>query len=415
MTTSRCDGCGEFSFLLPLHGEKGGPPRCPLCIGRWHGEHGRRRNRGRVVIRAIKGFIEGGGNWGDIEKLKLTAMGSGLFDLDPLGYMAGAANTADEVIELTSELLADALNLVHPDLHPPERKEMAHRVTSQLLALKPFVFAAQKPKAPEKPSKKRPRYDSSEVSAETRKEPSRPKYPCPDCADTSSYFYCDACRSEWERRLEEERQRDNAKQRKWYAERKERRERLKPPMICATCGTKFQGKRKDARYCSGACRQKAHRKAPITDKSKPRRAPLSIRDGKRLILIALDRHQAVFLNDLLPPERTTAEYQALCRASRVLEDCGEIESFRYRGRFNKPGFLVLMKPGHRAVIENDDGTLAPAKIPRLEPDEQTAIADQCKTERPAQENPWREPPPTDSSPLPHNARARAKPAPEPPS
>jgi hypothetical protein len=335
-----------------------------LCVGKWHGEHGRRRNRGRVVIRAIKGFIEGGGKWDDIDRLKLSAMGRGLFDLDPLGYMAGTADIASEIIELTSELLVDALNLVHPDLHPPERQELAHRVTSQLLALKPFVFPAPKPAEP-------PAAEQRNGSMKGAREPSklslRTTYPCPDCADATPGEYCTACRAEWEKRQNEEHERERAKQRKWYARRKERRERLRAPTICATCGTDFKRKRKDARFCSDACRQKAHRKAPVTDKTNARRTTLFIRDAKRLILAAIDRHQAVFLNDLLPPERTNAEYQALCRAARMLEDHGEIESLTYWARFGKPGFRALHKPGFE--IEYPD------KIHRLKPDERVAISE----------------------------------------
>ena len=94
----RCQGCGESTALFPLHGEKGGPVRCPLCLGKWHAEHGRRRNRGRIVIRAIKGYLDGGGKWDDVDKLKLAAAGTDLFDLDPLGYMAGTAKICGDII-----------------------------------------------------------------------------------------------------------------------------------------------------------------------------------------------------------------------------------------------------------------------------------------------------------------------------
>jgi hypothetical protein len=50
-----------------------------------------------------------------------------------------------------------------------------------------------------------------------------------------------------------------------YAQRKERMEHFKPPTDCP-CGAKFKDKRKDARFCSDACRQRSHRKA-VTDKS----------------------------------------------------------------------------------------------------------------------------------------------------
>jgi hypothetical protein len=116
--------CGEHGYALPLHGDNGGPPCCPLCIGKWHAEHGRRRRTGRIVIRALKAYEEAGGQWKDFDKLKLAAMG--LVDLDPLGYLAGMANIEDEAtIELTTELLTATLQLTHPDHHPPERRELA--------------------------------------------------------------------------------------------------------------------------------------------------------------------------------------------------------------------------------------------------------------------------------------------------
>ena len=57
MSNTLCEGCGQHSFLLPLHGGKGGPLRCPLCVGKWNAEHGRKRRTGRIVIRAIKAFL----------------------------------------------------------------------------------------------------------------------------------------------------------------------------------------------------------------------------------------------------------------------------------------------------------------------------------------------------------------------
>lgn len=36
-------------------------------------------------------------------------------------------------------------------------------------------------------------------------------------------------------------------------------------MICSTCGKEFEAKRKDKRFCSPACRLKAHRNVSETD------------------------------------------------------------------------------------------------------------------------------------------------------
>ena len=271
MTEGYCDGCKRRALLSPLHGpEKGGPLRCFVCAGAWHAEHGRRRKMGRVVIRAIKAFVDGGGSWSDVDKLKQTAQLGDLGQaygvvVDPLGYMAETATTADETILLTSEILADALRLTHPDAHPPERRELANRVTRQLLALQPFVFPAVKPK-PVTPDRLQ-RNASDKVTDRDLKKPSGSRYPCADCASTVPLFYCTACRAEFERRCQEERERKRPKQREWYARRKARRAMGKRPAPCAACGNEVRGKRKDARFCSGACRQRAHRKA-VTDKNK---------------------------------------------------------------------------------------------------------------------------------------------------
>ena len=43
--------------------------------------------------------------------------------------------------------------------------------------------------------------------------------------------------------------------------RKQRTRRALPSRSCPTCAAPFVPRRSDARYCSGACRQKAHRQA----------------------------------------------------------------------------------------------------------------------------------------------------------
>ena len=283
MSTGICQSCNEYSALIPLHGPKGGPLRCPLCIGKWNAEHGRKRRLGRIVIRAIAAFMDAGGSKADLCKLQLSATGI-YFDflgesVDPLGYLADSADaTKGEIIELTSELLADAIKLAHPDCHPSERQELAHRTTQRLLALQPFVFPAPK----RKPSLWE-RYGSSTTSAETeipRKK--APAYPCADCKSTIPLHYCDACRVEWEKRQRQEQERENAKQRKRYARRKSLRYRSKK---CESCGATFtvsggttKHKRKDARFCSDRCRQRAHRKA-VTDKSMVPPGHLKSRDN----------------------------------------------------------------------------------------------------------------------------------------
>ena len=50
------------------------------------------------------------------------------------------------LMELHSELLEDAIGLVHPDRHPT-RIDRANRVTAELLALRPFVKPKSEPVA----------------------------------------------------------------------------------------------------------------------------------------------------------------------------------------------------------------------------------------------------------------------------
>jgi hypothetical protein len=153
-----------------------------------------RAHRGRVVIRAIKAFIDGGGPIKDID-LKFAAIGHDWFGdaADSLGYLDGAAKISDEIIELTSELLNEAIALTHPDKHPPERREQATRVTQKLTDLKPFVFPAPQPKPPPPiPQPAPPRNASVNVSSADLKEPSRPAYPSPQCAGDIPLYYCDA-------------------------------------------------------------------------------------------------------------------------------------------------------------------------------------------------------------------------------
>lgn len=99
-----CAICSKHDYLMPLHGDKGGPGCCLLCMGEWHAEQGRRRRLGRIAIRAMNAYIEGGGKFDDFDKLKLSVSEGLGFGLDPLGYLADTARTSGETIELTSEL-----------------------------------------------------------------------------------------------------------------------------------------------------------------------------------------------------------------------------------------------------------------------------------------------------------------------
>ena len=202
LTSGVCEGCGDRSLLIPLHGPKGGPLRCPLCVGKWNAEHTRRRKWGRIIIKAMKMYKKEGGSWSDFDKLKRAAMLGGLLNAPEITLGYGSADTIGaEVPDVTSELLADTLKLTHPDRQPAERKQLAQRVTQELLALQPFVFPAAKPEpAPA------PRDTSFKASPQPLKQPSRTAFPCELCADTVPGHYCDACRAEWGKARERERQ-----------------------------------------------------------------------------------------------------------------------------------------------------------------------------------------------------------------
>lgn len=280
-TVAQCTKCGKNTYVAPLHDDKGGPLMCPICAGMWHAEHSRRRKWGRIVIKAIKMYLREGGRYSDIDKLKMSAS---RFGIDWLKY--GSVDTiGSEVGDITSELLADTIQLTHPDKHPSERRDLAKRVTQELLALKPFVFPAPKP-----------RDTSFKSPPATVKEPSHGagsssriddawkeifSFPCEACADTVPYYYCDPCKAEWQKRQQKEREIERVKQREQYARRRQRILAYRRPVTCEGCGEQFKGKRKDALYCSAACRQRIHRKRnSVTDNKSTGGDTLNSRDEK---------------------------------------------------------------------------------------------------------------------------------------
>ena len=231
---TECTMCGKHDYCRSLHGDKGGPMYCLMCFGKWHGEHGRRRKWGRIVMRAIAAYLEAGGKRDDIEKLTVAV--GGIFD--SLGYGIVADEDAPE---LTSQLLTRAISLTHPDKHPPERRELAASVTGELTALQPFVFPAPKKEPPE-PSK--PRKAAATIKNPFEHSKVGPSYPCSDCADAFTSDYCDACRAEYERREQQEFEQRTKKQRAQYARRRQEQLAGRPPPVCVR-GKEFKSKRAD--------------------------------------------------------------------------------------------------------------------------------------------------------------------------
>jgi hypothetical protein len=254
----RCVECGKDTYVMPLHGEDGGPLFCPFCAGQWYGAHGKKMKWRRILMKSMAGYEEAGGNLSkDLDKMKgaLAVMSLGVESRLP-GYSTDhIPNTCPDI---TSELLTDTLQLVHPDKHPLERRELARRVTQELLALKPYVFPAPTPEPP-------PVYQARDASFKKHRaeknEPSKPAYPCDLCEDTVPRNYCNSCRAEWDKRQEEEREREDKKRiaRNARARRRYSWSKRKPGLTrCSHCDVEFRAKRQGAKYCSASCRQKAY-------------------------------------------------------------------------------------------------------------------------------------------------------------
>jgi hypothetical protein len=265
MHVGLCRHCEREALVGPLHLEKGGPEVCLHCGMKWHAKWTQVRKAGRVVVKAMKAYFAAGGKNDrlTLTRLELAAQGLPLhkWDEDTLGADVG---------DITLELLEDTIALTHPDVHPPERREKANRVTQELLALRPFVFPAPAPEPKAKPSLDpfRPRDGSSKSPHDDLSNPLlQITYPCELCVDVGPRDYCKACRAERDQRSERKLEVERARQRAWYRTRRDRywaRQRsLKKLPRCEACGAEFERRRKDSRYCSGACRQRAHRRRAL--------------------------------------------------------------------------------------------------------------------------------------------------------
>jgi hypothetical protein len=241
----RCVRCGDTRLVFPLHGcDQGGPLVCPKCASEIEKTFSYERN----VWMARLGLKE-----------KPRPRGP---------------------TYLTLELLKDILKLVHPDKHPPERAELAGRVTSELKELEPYtppapaqppIVTAKKPSpcptakkplrhGPQPDMKLRAIADRSSAKVGPSAKPAEPLI-CVTCVGFPPMYRCDSCRAKEEERRRKERERENAKARKRRARRRDRRLARQPSSICPECDGEFKPARKDARYCSNACRQRAHRRA----------------------------------------------------------------------------------------------------------------------------------------------------------
>lgn len=222
MTVGVCRRCGKRALIGPLHGAKGGMVVCIPC--------------GLEIHEDIEQ---------DKPRAFRTKKRQAVIDDEKMLYL---------------DLLEAAIRLTHPDRHPPERHDLAQEVTTRLLALKPWTLSKPPPRDYEKEAKRyapkaREHFGERNGSEQddTRRLDDLLQHPC---VWTIPLYWCDECRAVREAGLEADRQRRNARQRqlrKWQRNRR-------PPAVCVVCESTFKGRREDAKYCSAACRQRAHRR-----------------------------------------------------------------------------------------------------------------------------------------------------------
>src|SRR5262245_24086865 len=78
-TVDFCKKCGRKRLLCSPHSEKGGPLFCLGCGMEWHAAYSRKRKIGRIVVKALKAFLDAGGSILVIERLRLRAQGLDFF------------------------------------------------------------------------------------------------------------------------------------------------------------------------------------------------------------------------------------------------------------------------------------------------------------------------------------------------
>ncbi len=222
----RCARCNRPApLLVALHGDRGGPDVCIDCQD--------------TVLREAK------------QRRRDKPKGSADLEAALQGELAFAVKG-----EIDSDLFTDVLALTHPDGHPPERQEMATRVTARLTELRPYLKLH--------PPKKDRHEPLSELAVSVHEFVTSFRYPCEICTYTVPALYCDKCRTRWECDQQKERGRENAYRRNLRARRKRIEEEYGavPRVDCAApgCDVKFTPKRSDQRFCSATCRQRAHRK-----------------------------------------------------------------------------------------------------------------------------------------------------------
>jgi len=215
-----CPRCGKATTVLAkLHGPAGGPEMCVPC---------------GVDIRR-RGFED--------EKEQREK-------LDHLltGFTKKAGAT-----EVSRELITEVLQLTHPDLHTPARKEHATQVSAELTNLRQYAKPRPQPEPPR--TEPGPPGGGPGLDGIIRhiRNPAPREYPCDSCFHLVPWNYCDKCAARREKNHRAELDKENERRRQRRAWRRGIRE-------CPACGERFQPRRSDSKYCSSACRQRAYRK-----------------------------------------------------------------------------------------------------------------------------------------------------------
>lgn len=234
-TAGHCTRCGEAALVGPLHGDRGGPITCIPCGLDVHADIRRSERREKLRARLFR--------------LEMSTLG-------------GDTECARDD-ELSLDLLEQAVRLTHPDRHPAERAALAAQVTADLLALKPFCLPKPKPR---NDSVVVPRVTSNPDVTKTRGLLAKHEYPCATCKYTIPLNYCGICRDKFEKIQAADREREaarlehaKARRRARYADTQQFKRRCGPRRYCVVCKAEINAKRSDSKYCSAACRQKAHR------------------------------------------------------------------------------------------------------------------------------------------------------------
>jgi hypothetical protein len=154
--------------------------------------------------------------------------------------------------------------------------------------------------------------------------------------------YCDVCRAEYERRAQTDFKQPTSQQRAQL-----RVAGKGCPATDAGLRNLWRKVQEQAMTMSAIvsdrCRQQAHRKA-VTEGMHGIELRFIV-TAESALSLRLDRHRAIYLNDLLSQNRTRAQYQAVALIAAKLEAEGKIDSMLYFSRWNHPAIRLWASAG----------------------------------------------------------------------